>query len=660
MTDATAFDYASQGLPPNSPLRITIGPNPLPLNGGTPGGSTAGSDDWSDVATDKPITSKQKAAPEDWSDVLADKAAPKRQIGGGEAAVRGGIDTASFGLAPALAGLTEAGKTVQTPEQQNAMAGVASEAPGLENIGAGLAGIFSNHPDPKAQEAYERGRQSVADDQRLAKEQHPLAFLAGQLGGAIATPGFGAGTAGTVGTRLATGAVAGGIGGGLYGAGTATSEGASGGEIAQRGVIGAAIGAPLGAGLGAVLGPRVAGPVTPGQRVAETAADLGAPLPKGVVSDSRLVRGTTAGVSSVPVFGARIHNALDANRQAAGEAIRQSGVDQTIAANKWTQNQLYNDVRGRINPDLELAMPETAKAVAQVKAARVAARRANPYEGLEQFNNLAKQGASFNGAQRARVDAREAGDVMNPHPGFNAADYNKITRAMTQDIRRNIALQGGQSAVKSFDRAERNFGPLAEANKFLSRIAKQHGPGAGLDEIGINPGTGEFSLDKFVRAWGKINPDAQRFVPAPGQVKNIRDIVEMGRHIASSMRERNTSHTSNILILWDLARDTAMLGVGAAAGVVSGASVVGGAAGAVPAVVLMHWLSSPAKAASMAAWAKAYRGIASGISTPANIASFKIATRNMANTLGVPVERVLEHLSGTGAMPAAADQQQQQ
>jgi len=415
---------------------------------------------------------------------------------------------------------------------------------------------------------------------------------------------------------LATGAIAGGIGGGLYGAGTATSEGATGGEIAQRGAVGAAIGAPLGAGLGAVLGPRIAGPVTPGQKAAETAAGLGAPIPKGVASDSRLVRGTTAGVSSVPVFGARIHNALDATRQAAGEAVRQSDVDQTIAANKWTQNQLYNDVRGRINPDLPLAMPETVKAVAEVRAARVAARRANPDEGLEQFNNIAKQGASFNGAQRARVDAREAGDVMNPHPGFNAGDYNKITHAMTKDIRRNIALQGGQDAVKAFDRAERNFGPLAEANKFLSRIAKQHGPGAGLDEIGINPGTGEFSLDKFMRAWGKLNPDVQRFIPAPGQVQNIRDIIEMGRHIASSMRERNTSHTSNILILWDLARDTAMLGVGAAAGVVSGTSILGGAAGAVPAVILMHWLSSPAKAASMAAWAKALRAVQGTVSPP--------------------------------------------
>lgn len=659
MTDATAFDYSSAGLPPNSPLRITIGPKPLPINGGTPGGSTSGADDWSDVATDKPPSSKKKAAPEDWSDVAAEAAPPPaRKIGGGEAAVRGAIDTASFGAAPAMAALAQAGTAGKTPEEIEAQqpSGVASEAPGLENIGAGLAQLFSNHPDPKAKEAYDRGRQALLEDQKLAKEQHPIAFLAGQLGGALVTPNFGAGAAGTLGTRLATGAVAGGIGGGLYGAGTATSEGASGGEIAQRGAIGAVIGAPLGSALGGVLGPRLATPAMP---AAQTAARLGAPLPRGVASDNRLVRGTTAAIGSVPVFGARIHNALDATRHAAGEAIGKSGLEDSIAANRWTQDQLYNEVRGRIDPDRVMPMPRTAAAVAEVRAARSAARQANPDQGLEQFNNVANQGASFNGAQRARVDAREAGDALNPNPGFNASDYNRITRAMTQDIRSNLAQQGGQNAVRAFERAERSFGPLAEANRFLSRLSRQHGPGAGLDAIGFNPATGEFSLDKFVTAWNKINPEARRFVPAPGQVQNIREIAEMGQHIKSSMRERNTSHTSNILILWDLARDSAMLGIGAAAGVVSGVSVLSGAAGALPAIGLMHWLSSPGNSAAMAAWSRAYNAVTLN-SSPARIAAFKIATRNMANTLGLDPAKVSARIAElTGSQPAAADQQQQ-
>ena len=68
---------------------------------------------------------------------------------------------------------------------------------------------------------------------------------------------------------------------------------------------------------------------------------------------------------------------------------------------------------------------------------------------------------------------------IDPHPGYNAADYNKITRAMTQGIRANIKAQGGDSALNTFDKAERSFGPISAANKFLNRIARQRGAGAG-------------------------------------------------------------------------------------------------------------------------------------------------------------------------------------
>jgi hypothetical protein len=650
VTDSTAVDYA------NIP-HIVIRPLGSREKPSTSGNEPVGGDDWSDVATDNPAV-ETKTVPDDWSDVAVDTA-PKteRKVGAGEAGVLGAVDMASFGLAPALVGATEAGKTAH-PEIDQSLAGVPSEAPGMEDIGAGLASIFGSHPDPKAREAYERGRQAVLENQQLAHEQHPLAFLGGQLVGGLLTPTFGAGTAGTLGARLATGAAAGAAGGALYGAGSGVSQGLPASEIAAQAGIGGLEGGVVGGALKGAIGPRLpvpSPPLTAGQRAAQTAVGLGAPIPRGIASDNRLVRGTTAAIGSVPVFGARVHNALDATRHAAGEAVGQSGIDDAIAANKWTQNQLYNDVRGRINPDLPLAMPKTAAAVAQVRAARVAARQHNPDQGLEQFNNIAQQGASFNGAHRARVDAREAGNVLSPNPGYNAADYNKITRAMTEDIRHNIALQGGQPAVHAFERAERSFGPLAEANKFLSRIAKQKGPGAGLDEIGFNPSTGEFSLDKFVTAWNKINPNARRFVPAPGQVNNINAIAQMGEHIKSSMRERNTSHTSNILILWDLARDAAMLGVGAATGFVSGASVLGGAAGAVPAIGLMHWLSSPANAAAMASWSRAYRAVLQD-RTPARIAGFNIATRNMANTLGLDPAKVTARIQAlTGATPATAD-----
>jgi hypothetical protein len=671
MTDVTAVDAAPA--PPFAPARydaqgrpiITI-PAPVrtpPKSGAAPPASADG-DPWAAAGfTAAPATEAPPTAPDadpwaaaGFSSVAPTPVAPTKKIGGGEAAVRGAVDMATFGLAPTFVGLTEAGKTTN-PEVDEALAGVPSEAPGMEDIGTGLAAAFGNHHDPVARDAYERGRQSVADDQRLAQEQHPIAYLAGQLVGGLATPTFGAGSAGTVGARLATGAIAGAAGGALYGAGSEVSAGGSPSEVAARAATGGLEGAALGGVLKGALGPRAAvAPSTVGQRAAATAEAIGAPIPKGIASDNRAIRGATAATASVPVVGARIHNALDATREAAGEAVGQSGVDDAISANKWLQDQLYNRVRGAIDPDRVMPMPRTAAALARVRANRVAARQANPDQGLEQFDNLARQGASFNGAHRARVDAREAGDALNPNPGYNAADYNQITRAMTGDIRANVAALGGRRAVQAFERAEQNFGPIAEANKFLSRIVRQRGPGAGLDELGFNPATNAFSLDKFVTAWNKINPQVQPFVPAPGHGNNIRAIFEMGSHIKSSMRERNTSHTSNVLILWDLARDAALLGVGVATGAVGGVSMLGGAAASVPAIVFMHWLASPARAASMSAWSRAYTA-ALGNPTPARIAGFNIATRNLANTLGLDPAAVTRAVQQRmqGALPGRAE-----
>jgi hypothetical protein len=52
-------------------------------------------------------------------------------------------------------------------------------------------------------DAYTRGREAALADQNLAKEQHPQAYLAGQLAGVVAmpVPGAGAMKAATVGAR---------------------------------------------------------------------------------------------------------------------------------------------------------------------------------------------------------------------------------------------------------------------------------------------------------------------------------------------------------------------------------------------------------------------------------------------------------------------------
>lgn len=669
MTDATSVDYAYSPATGTPVPRITVGrPKLLSLTtqrspGQTTTAKGAPPDDWSDVSSSAPAQQATQSTPDDWSDVASAEAPPtqpdQRQIGAGEAGVRGAIDAATFGLAPALVGLQEAGKVAVPQDEQDAIATQPREAPGLEGMGAALANMFSSHPDQTVRDAFEKGRQDTLNNQQQAHDQHKLAYFAGQLAGGFLTPAFGAGGGGTLAARLGTGAAAGAIGGGLYSAGSDVSAEKPLSDIASDTAIGGVEGGVLGGALKGAIGPRAPNvATTPGTRAAAVADALGAPIPKGVASDNRAIRSATSATASIPLIGARVRNAIDATREAAGNVVNQSGIDEAINTNRGRIDALYNDVRGRIDPDRVMPMPRTAAALARVRANRVAARQPNPDQGLEQFDNIATQGASFNGAHRARVDAREAGDAVSPHPGYNAADYNQITRAMTSDLQANVHALGGPRALQSFQRAEQNFGPISEANKFLSDIAKKRGPGAGLDEIGFNPATNEFSLDKFVSAWNKINPQIRPFIPDHGHANNIEAIFEMGTHIKSSMRERNTSHTSTPLIMWDLARDAIMTGAAVGMGAVSGASVLSSGAMAAPIILFMHWLASPARASSMAAWARQYQGIVTR-PTPARVATFKLATRNLANNLGLDPAKTIQLVQSTvqGLLPGRAEDQ---
>ena len=196
--------------------------------------------------------------------------------------------------------------------------------------------------------------------------------------------------------------------GGAYGAVSGAGAGTTPEDRFQQAISGGVVGAGLGGALGGAIRP-VATQASALSGPAATAVRLGAPLPKGIASNNRVVRGATSATASIPIFGARINNALDATRTAAGEAVGQSGVDEAIAANRGRINQLYNATRSQINPDKVMPMTRTAAAIKEVKGTRTAARQPNPSHGLEQFENIADQGASFNGAHRARVDAGRLG-----------------------------------------------------------------------------------------------------------------------------------------------------------------------------------------------------------------------------------------------------------
>ena len=62
-------------------------------------------------------------------------------------------------------------------------------------------------------------------------------------------------------------------------------------------------------------------PLTAGQQAAQTAIDLGAPLPRGLASDSPAVQAITARARQIPWAGQQIGNRAARTVEAAGERI---------------------------------------------------------------------------------------------------------------------------------------------------------------------------------------------------------------------------------------------------------------------------------------------------------------------------------------------------
>ena len=357
-----------------------------------------------------------------------------------------------------------------------------------------------------------------------------------------------------------------------------------------------------------------------------------------------------------------------------------------IDQNKSAQDAGYNTMRGLIDRNARYTMPATDQALNEIMQARQAAGWANPAQGLEQFRNVAG-GATVEGAHRARVDARNAGDVRNPNPGYDAGDFNKLTCAMTQDLRnmvgaasRNTTPAGRTAARAAFDAAEDNFGRLAEQNKTLRKLVEASGEtgiaklvqaarekggnlallsqlrnsmdpadfhvigGQLLHELGQHQATGEFSLAKFVTEWNKVSDGAKRVLFSQQHADNINDIVGMGEHIKKALAKSNTSHTAAPLILLDAARDAIELGADVVSGGVSAGKMITGAALAAPAAMFGWWLASPAKAQAMSNWTRAYAGVL-GSRTPVRVAAFNLATRNLAHNLGIPVKNLLDRIA---------------
>jgi hypothetical protein len=394
-------------------------------------------------------------------------------------------------------------------------------------------------------------------------------------------------------------------------------------------------------------------------------------------------------------------------RAAADVAIR-PGLEGAIDTGRNAIDSLYNTTRARISMNDASAMPRTREALDRVYARREGRGMANPHVGLEQAENLASRphGANFNEAHAARANVRDNGAPRGePHPGYDGRDYNEVVRAMTQDLeqlvgmsaarveqRQNPATSSQQSrylaagrAIQNFRDAEQNFGPIAELNRRLQRLVDSRGEGAietllgasrakggdirlladmrrllppqDFERIGgtllgevMRTPTGDFSLAHFSNKWrNQVSDEAKNILFSPQTREALDNIAGLGTHLRGALRESNTSHTASVMVLLDVAKDALLVGHDLASSGGFGTETMVGAGTTALALILGRWLANPARASAINTWRNAY-GAMSAAPNAARIASFNVATRNLANNLGVPVEKILEyaHARATG------------
>jgi hypothetical protein len=162
---------------------------------------------------------------------------PTQQTTRKRALLEGALDTASFGFRDEMKAASEA-------------SGLPSWLGGYRApIGAAKIGLEKARGEHgEASQTYDRELEASRKLREKSKEEHPAEFMTGQVGGALLSPGLGAGAEASLGIRAARAAGAGALQGGAYGFGSGQ------GGFEPR-LKSGAIGGGIGAAAGGVLSP---------------------------------------------------------------------------------------------------------------------------------------------------------------------------------------------------------------------------------------------------------------------------------------------------------------------------------------------------------------------------------------------------------------------
>jgi len=443
---------------------------------------------------------------------------------------------------------------------------------------------------------------------------------------------------------------------------------------------------------GVALAPRTA-EVSPSITAAQTAQDLGAPLPIGLATENKGMQAATKAAQQLPLVGPKIGERAARTVSAAGNkvgdiaddlsggvvdrastgAMLRPSIKGVIESNNSRIDDAFSSLRNMLDQSGTAELPTTEKVLKQIVAERTAAGQTNPKAGLEDIHNLVDQGATFDGLQRARSDVGNTLNFGAANPGFNAGDLKRVYGAMSRDME-GVAAQSAKEgvappeAVQALKDANATAAPIIEFNKTLQKLSginsdesligsltkaaqdktgnvrllaqlRQSMPpedfqqiaGTALSELGHNQSTGKFSLNQFATKWEGLGDRAKSVLFSPEHKASLDSIAALGRHLKDADKFANTSNTAGAAAWGKLIASGA-----AAAGALTYGDVsllIKGIGAAGTGMMFARHLAKPAGASTIAKWTRA-AVLADHGHTPARLASFRMATRNLLKNIG--------------------------
>jgi len=219
-----------------------------------------------------------------------------------------------------------------------------------------------------------------------------------------------------------------------------------------------------------------------------------------------------------------------------------------------------------------------------------------------------------------------------------ASDLNRTTNTGpgTQRLSTISDLRSPEDAIGRIANLARTSGPedlkaLAQLRKVIPADKHAEVQAALVNKLGQGD-TGEFSAGTFIRNYGAVSDRAKNILFGQGGGGSLR------QHLDSIAEVTERTPT------WRGPSMRTMAGTATAASAVGGLTGIGAVAAPlavlgtmIPVKVVAHALTSPALAASVAAWSRAYeRVVRSGGN--AAIVGFNLATKNLNNNLGTDVD----------------------